>query len=80
VKHFLTYTFARFGLLALTFGIGYLAGLRGMWLYILAFLGSGIISLVVLDNQRTLMGGALGKYFSGINAKIDANTRKEDID
>jgi hypothetical protein len=80
VKHFLKYTIARIGLLALTFGVGYLAGLRGMWLYILAFLGSGVISLVVLDNQRTEMGGALGKFFTGINAKIDANTRKEDID
>lgn len=80
MKHFLTYTIARIGLLALTFGVAYLAGLRGMWLYILAFLGSGIVSFVVLDNQRTLMGGSLGKYFAGINAKIDANTRKEDLD
>lgn len=77
---FITYTLARLGLLALTLGIGYLFGLRGPLLIILGFLGSGLLSLVMLNNQRSQLGGRISGYFSRINQKIDANTRKEDFD
>lgn len=77
---FITYTLARLGLLVLTLGIGYLFGLRGPLLIILGFLGSGLISLVLLNNQRSQLGGRISGYFSRINQKIDANTRKEDFD
>lgn len=80
MNSFLTYTLARLGLLVLTFGLAWLSGLRGIWLYALAFLGSGVISLLVLDNQRESMGGSVTNFFKRINDKIDANTRKEDID
>lgn len=80
MNSFLTYTLARLGLLVVTFGLAWLAGLRGIWLYALAFLGSGVISLLVLDNQRASMGGSVANFFTRINDKIDANTRKEDID
>ncbi|NBO25801.1 MAG: DUF4229 domain-containing protein [Actinobacteria bacterium] len=77
---FITYTLARLGLLGLTLGIGYLFGLRGPLLIILGFLGSGLLSLVLLNNQRSQLGGRVSGYFSRINQKIDANTRKEDFD
>jgi hypothetical protein len=80
VNPFITYTLARLGLLAITLGIGYLFGLRGPLLIILGFLGSGILSLVMLNNQRSQLGGRISGYFAKINDKLDANTRKEDLD
>lgn len=77
---FISYTLARLGLLAVTLGIGYLFGLRGPVLIIVGFLVSGLISLVLLDSQRSQLGGRISGYFSRINQKLDANTRKEDID
>ena len=75
---FITYTLARIALLAITLGLGYVFGLRGAILLILSFLGSGLISLVLLNNQRSQLGSRIANFFSGINAKIDANSRKED--
>jgi Flp pilus assembly pilin Flp len=80
VNPFISYTLARLGLLAVTLGIGYLFGLRGPLLIILGFLGSGLLSLVVLNSQRSQLGGRISGYFTGINQKLDANTRKEDFD
>jgi hypothetical protein len=80
VNPFISYTLARLGLLAVTLGIGYLFGLRGPLLIILGFLGSGLLSLVLLNSQRSQLGGRISGYFTGINQKLDANTRKEDFD
>ena len=80
MKPFISYTLARFGLLALTLGTGYLFGLRGPLLIILGFLGSGLLSLILLNNQRSQLGIRVSGYFSRINQKIDANTRKEDLE
>ena len=80
MKPFITYTLSRIGLLVLTLGTGYLFGLRGPLLIILGFLGSGLLSLILLNNQRSALGGRVSGYFSRINQKIDANTRKEDLD
>jgi hypothetical protein len=80
VNPFISYTLARLGLLAITLGIGYLFGLRGPLLIILGFLGSGLLSLVLLNSQRSQLGGRVSGYFAGINQKLDANTRKEDFD
>ncbi len=77
---FISYTLARLGLLAVTLGIGYLFGLRGPLLIILGFLGSGLLSLVLLNSQRSQLGGRISGYFTRINQKLDANTRKEDFD
>ena len=77
---FISYTLARLGLLAVTLGICYLFGLRGPMLIIVGFLVSGLISLVLLNSQRSQLGGRISGYFSGINQKLDANTRKEDFD
>jgi hypothetical protein len=80
VNPFISYTLARLGLLAVTLGIGYLFGLRGPLLIILGFLGSGLLSLVLLNSQRSQLGGRISGYFTRINQKLDANTRKEDFD
>jgi Flp pilus assembly pilin Flp len=80
VNPFISYTLGRLGLLAVTLGIGYLFGLRGPLLIILGFLGSGLLSLVLLNSQRSQLGGRISGYFTGINQKLDANTRKEDFD
>jgi hypothetical protein len=76
----LTYTLARIVLLAVVFGIGYLAGLRGITLIVMAFLGSGLLSFVVLNRQRDAFGGRVAGFFASINDRIEANTRKEDVD
>jgi hypothetical protein len=80
VNPFISYTLARFGLLAITLGLGYLFGLRGPLLIILGFLSSGLLSLVLLNNQRSQLGGRISGYFTRVNQKLDANTRKEDFD
>ena len=79
MKPFISYTLARILLLAIFLGLGYLAGLRGAILLILGFLGSGLVSLIVLNKQRSQLGSGIAGYFSRINARIDANSRKEDL-
>lgn len=76
----LTYTLARLALLAVVYGVGYLAGLRDLTLLVLAFLGSGLVSLVVLNHQRDALGSGVTRFFTRINDKIDASTAKEDVD
>jgi len=80
MKPALIYTLSRLGLLGLCLGLGYLASLRGIILLLAAFLGSGLLSFVLLTKQRTAMGEKLGRAFSAVNEKIEANTRKEDVD
>jgi hypothetical protein len=74
------YTLSRLGLLGLCLGLGYLASLRGIILLLAAFLGSGLLSFVLLTKQRTAMGEKLGGALSAVNKKIEANTSKEDDD
>jgi hypothetical protein len=80
VNAVLIYSLARFGILLAVLALGYLAGLRDIWLIGSAFLGSGLISFVVLDQQRTAMGQRIASYFGKISTKLDDNTRKEDVD
>jgi Flp pilus assembly pilin Flp len=47
-------------------------------LLILGFLVSGLISLIILNNQRSQLGSGIANFFTRLNAKIDANSRKED--
>lgn len=76
----LTYTLARLVLLAVVYGVGYLVGLRDLTLLVLAFLGSGLVSLVVLNRQRDALGSGVTRFFTRINSKIDASATKEDVD
>jgi len=74
------YSLARVGLLVVALGLGYVAGLRNFTLIVAAFLGSGIVSFFVLNNQRSSMGARVDAALSRINDKIDNHTRKEDVD
>jgi hypothetical protein len=78
VKPFISYTLARVALLAVTIGVLYAVGLRDFMLLILGFLVSGLISLIILNNQRSQLGSGIANFFTRLNAKIDANSRKED--
>lgn len=77
---FIRYSTLRLAMLILVGGIAYLLVLRDVILSIVALVGSGIISLFVLDRQRDAMGESVGGLVSRINARIDANSRKEDVD
>lgn len=75
---FIRYTTLRFATLIVVGGVAYLVGLRDIPLLLVAFLGSGVASFVLLDRQRDALGESVGGLFSRINARIDANTRSED--
>ena len=76
----LRYTLARVSLLASALLLSYAIGLRGIWLWVVAFLGSGAASYVMLRNQREAMGRSVEGMLSAINDRIDASSRKEDVD
>ena len=76
----LVYTLARFLLFAVAFGLVYLAGARGLLLYGLALVISGIISLVVLSRLRDAMSGVITSRISGFRERLDVGSRAEDDD
>lgn len=76
----LRYTTLRFAMLLAVGFVCYLLGLRDVLLLIVAFLVSGILSLLVLDRQRDALGVSVGGVFARINARIEANSRSEDAE
>lgn len=80
MKHFLLYSFLRLLLLIVVGGAAYAAGMRGLLLILVAFVGSGIMSFFVLRGPRSQFGDDVGGFFKRINARIDAATTAEDID
>ena len=77
---FIRYTTLRFAFLIAVGVVGYLLGLRSITLLFVAFLGSGVLSFVLLNRQRDALGESVGGLFSRINSRIEANTRAEDAD
>lgn len=77
---FIRYSTLRLAMLLAVGFVMYLFGMRGIALAVAAFLVSGVLSLVLLNRQRDQLGQSVGGLFSRINARIDANTRKEDED
>lgn len=77
---FLRYTALRIVMLLVVGGIGYLIGLRGVLLAAVAFLVSGLLSFFVLDRQRDELGQSVGNVFQRLGARIESNSRKEDVD
>ena len=67
------YTVARAGLLVLCLVLGWVAGLTGPFLVIVALLVSGVLSWFLLGRQRTAMGGAIERRLE--RAKVRANRR-----
>ena len=74
------YTLARILLFAVTLGLLYLVGARGLLLVALALVISGIISFVVLSRQRDAMSGAIASRIGGFRERLDQGTRVEDDD
>lgn len=74
------YSLARFLLFAVAFGLVYLAGARGLLLFGLALVISGIISFVVLSRLRDTMSGAITSRISSFRERLDEGTRVEDDD
>jgi len=52
--------------------------LQGLWALVVAIVLSGVISAFALNRQRSAMGEVVGRFFGGINARIDAASRAED--
>ena len=77
---FIRYSTLRLAVLLVVGAVCYLIGLRGFMLLLVALIASGIVSLFVLDRQREALGESVGGVFSRINARIDENTRSEDVD
>jgi hypothetical protein len=69
----LSYTVQRLLILFAVAGVLILAGARGLLLWVLAFVISGVISLVVLRRQREAISARLAsrKDSSGINGQIE---------
>lgn len=75
----LVYTALRVGLLIGVWALIVLATpIDGLLAAAFAVLVSGAISLLVLDRQRNQMGQVVGRFFSGINERIEASARAED--
>lgn len=73
------YTAMRVGLfLGVWLLLQLLTPIRGLWAAVVAIVVSGLISLVVLNRQRTAMGSVVGGFFGRINARIDAASQAED--
>ena len=72
------YTVARLGLFVGAYLLLGVSGARGLLLLALAFLVSGLLSLVLLNGPRSGFSAAVAGYFGRINGRIDAAARAED--
>jgi hypothetical protein len=61
-------------------GLVYRAGARGLLLFGLALVISGIISLIVLSRLRDVMSGAITSRISSFRERLDEGSRAEDGD
>ena len=76
----LRYTLSRVSLLVSAVMLSYALGLRGIVLWVVAFIGSGVASYFMLGKQRDAMGRSVEGMLSAINDRIDQSSRKEDVD
>ena len=73
------YTAMRLGLfLAVWWLLQLVTPLRGLWAVALAIVVSGVVSIFLLNRQRTAMGDVVGGFFRRINQRIDEASRTED--
>jgi Protein of unknown function (DUF4229) len=77
----LVYTVLRIALFAAVWlTIELLTPINGLLAIIAALLVSGAISLLVLDRQRGRAASVAAGFFGGINERIEASARAEDVD
>ena len=74
------YSLARLLLFAVAFELMFLAGARGLLLFGLALVISGVISFVVLSRLRDTMSGAITFRISSFRERLDEGSRAEDDD
>lgn len=74
------YTLSRLLLFVVVFVVIYAIGLRGLLMYALALVISGILSYVVLSRQRDRMSVALSRRLTNFRDRLDEGTRAEDDD
>jgi hypothetical protein len=75
------YTGLRIGLFVLVWlTIELLTPISGVWALVAALLISGALSVVLLDRQRSRMAVIADGFFRGINERIEASARAEDLD
>jgi hypothetical protein len=74
------YSLARLLLFAVAFELMYLVGARGLLLFGVALVISGIISFVVLSRLRDAMSGAITSRISSFRERLDEGSRAEDDD
>src|SRR5690625_2299716 len=81
MRSVLAYTAARLLLFAVTFGVLYLLGARGLLAAALAVLISGLVSFVLLTRQRDAMSDRIAGGVSrvkGVGARLEEGAAKED--
>ncbi len=76
----LAYTAMRLLLFVGALGMLYLVGARGLLLFALAVLVSGLLSFWLLTGQRDAMSAALVARTSRLRSRLDAGARSEDDD
>lgn len=74
----MVYTAARAGLLLICLVLGWVAGLSGAFLLVVALLVSGLISWFVLQRQRIAMGGVVERRVNRLRSRIDERAAAED--
>jgi Protein of unknown function (DUF4229) len=77
-KALLAYNAWRLLLLVACLGIGYAAGVRGLWLVVGALIISGGLSLVLLKRQRIAMGMAVESQIERGRTLLAQKTAEED--
>jgi hypothetical protein len=77
-KAVLVYNVLRLLLLAVALGIGYLAGLRGLFLIVVALLVSGVASWFLLQRFRVGMGIAVERSIQRSRAAFAGRASAED--
>ena len=76
----MSYTLLRLVLFLAALILLYLVGARGLLLFGVALLASGLISFVALSRQRDAMAGALTGRVRGFRRRLDEGARAEDQD
>ena len=74
----LRYTALRVLVLAAVAALLWLAGLRGLWLLLIAVLVSGLVSLVLLRRQRDAMSAALFERQQAVRRRLAERAAAED--
>ena len=74
----IAYTGARAVLFAVALGLIYLVGARGLLLFALALVVSGIASFVLLSKMRDAVSSSISGRIETVRSRIDEGTRAED--